>query len=611
MIKLSLPVCLCLLTSLFSLTATADDWPQWRGPNRDGVSHETGLAKEWPAGGPPVVWQVENAGVGYSSLVVKDGRVITQGDLDGVEHIIAYSENDGAVLWAVQPEPVAKALDGRLSMQFERFDSNRDGQLDEVEALAGLGWTFQQFDPVMDGDPERIAAARVTALLAKLDKDGDGKLSYSELPGAMQQNLDRLDVENKAVEAAPLVEQRATALLALADKDADGRISRMESRGTLLDRLYDRVDEKVEGTDKGDGFVTVAEMQKYFLTREPGRDGVVSSEELHNYYLKNQSGRDGVLSKTDLRRAIGGYRNSYGDGPRGTPTIDGNRVYAEGGSGDLTCLDAATGRTIWHLNLSEHLGGGRPGWGYSESPLVVDNWVIVTPGGKNGTLAALNKLTGEVVWRSTGVTQGAHYSSPLVAEIAGVRQIVQFANQNLFGVALDGGKLLWSYSSANNGTANIATPTIAGEYVMASSGYGTGTGLVKIATLNSTEQQADEVYFSKKLQNHHGGVIKVGDYVYGFGGPLVCMNFLTGDVAWQNRSVGKGSLTIADGMLYCLGEGYEVALVEATPEEYREHGRFRIEAFGRPAWAHPVVANGRLYLRNMHRLTAYDVRASR
>jgi outer membrane protein assembly factor BamB len=282
-------------------------------------------------------------------------------------------------------------------------------------------------------------------------------------------------------------------------------------------------------------------------------------------------------------------------------------VYVEGGAGDLTCLDFATGKTVWYKNLAKDFGGGRPGWGYSESPLVEGDLLIVTPGGGKGTLAALNKYTGEEVWRSTN-TEGAHYASPQVADIAGVRQVVQFASKNLFGVRLSDGKHLWSYSHANNGTANVATPIIRGDYVYASSGYGTGGGLVKIVN-DGGEFAAEEIYFDKTLANHHGGVILVGDHLYGFGTGLICQNFMTGENAWKGRSVGKGSLTYADGLLFLLGEGHEVALADATYDGYTETGRFKIEKFDRPSWAHPVVAGGKLYIRNMQKLTAYDVRA--
>jgi outer membrane protein assembly factor BamB len=241
---------------------------------------------------------------------------------------------------------------------------------------------------------------------------------------------------------------------------------------------------------------------------------------------------------------------------------------------------------------------------------MVGDLLIVTPGGKLGTVAALNKNTGEVVWRSEDIQESAQYSSPVLADILGVRQIVQFARENVFGVSLEDGKLLWKYGNANNGTANVATPIVENNHVFASSGYGTGGGLAKISE-DGGGLSATEVYFDKKMANHHGGIVKVGDHMYGFGsGGLICMNFLTGEIAWQDRSVGKGSLLVADGMLYLLGERQEVALAHASPKEYVETGRFKIPSHGRPSWAHPVVAGGRLYIRDQGSLTAYDVRSN-
>ncbi|MEX1096566.1 MAG: PQQ-binding-like beta-propeller repeat protein [Planctomycetales bacterium] len=600
-----------LLLVFLAAAARGDDWPQWRGPNRDAVSRETGLLKAWPERGPAVDWQVENAGVGFSSLAVRDGRVVTQGDLDGVEHTIAFDEKTGRLLWAAHPEPLAKALAERLDREFGRMDKDGDGKLDELEALAGMGWNFTKADePAAEGDSAAIAKGRAAFLFAQLDKNGDGRLDASEAPAALQQQFDRIDREDKSADKQRLAESRAAALLKAHDADGDGRVSKQESRSTPLDRIFGRADKPAADGGKADELLSTEELTAYFTEREPGRDGEVTRDELEGFYAASHPKADGVLRKEDLRGLYGGYRNSYGDGPRGTPTIDGDRVYVEGGSGDVTCFDAATGKTIWHVSLAADLGGGRPGWGYSESPLVVDDLVIVTPGGKGGTLAALDKVTGEVAWRTAAATQGAHYSSPVVAEIAGVRQIVQFAGRTAFGVTMDGANLLWEYDGANNGTANIATAIVDGDRLLFSSSYGKGTGLVEISADTSVRQKAEQVYFTNQLANHHGGMVKVGDHVYSFGsGGLMCLEFDTGEVAWRNRSIGKGSLIHADGMLYCLGERHEVALVEATPEEYRERGRFKIEEFGRPAWAHPVVANGRLYIRNMHRLTAYDVRA--
>ncbi|MCA9228933.1 MAG: PQQ-like beta-propeller repeat protein, partial [Planctomycetales bacterium] len=394
--------------------------------------------------------------------------------------------------------------------------------------------------------------------------------------------------KDEAADVQKLATERAEASLKAADESKDGRVSRQESRGSWLDRKFGQIDERDPATNKGDEELTRNEIVAYLVKSEPGRDGELSADELAGHYASRNPVGDGQLTLEELRGFFGGYRNGMGDGPRGTPTVDGERVYVEGGNGDVTCLEAASGKTIWHVNLRNDFGGNVPGWGYSESPLIVGDRVIVTPGGKQGTVLALNKKTGEKIWQSADLTESAHYVSAALAEIHGIPQIVQFARESVFGVALDDGRLLWKYNAPANGTANCCTPIIDGDLVFASSSYGTGGGLAKVSSAGSL-QEAEEVYFEKKMACHHGGIVKIGDYMYSnAGGALICMNFATGDIAWQSRSVGKGSLVAADGMLYVLSESQQVALVEATPEEYREHGRFKYTGHGRQSWAHPV-----------------------
>ncbi len=288
----------------------------------------------------------------------------------------------------------------------------------------------------------------------------------------------------------------------------------------------------------------------------------------------------------------------------------------------MTCLDARTGEVIWSLHLVKDLGGRVPGWGYSESPLVDGDHLIVTPGGDQGCLAALDKRTGKVVWRSKDVTDRAHYSSAIVANVDGVRQIIQFTGgggrrrdpgaspPRVVGVDAETGRLLWDYTNSANRTANVATPIYQDGYVFTSSAYGTGGGLVRLKR-DGEKFAAEEVYFEKSMANHHGGIVLVDGYLYGFGsGGLICMNFKTGEIAWRARSVRKGSLCYADGHLYCLGERNEMALVEANPREYVEKGRFPTPQTDRPSWAHPVVANGRLYIRDQNLLLCYDISAA-
>ncbi len=587
----------------------AADWPQWRGPDRTGLSAEKGLLKDWPASGPRVAWDVDHVGVGYSSIVVKDGRIYTMGDINGVEHIIALREKDGSLLWAVMPEPVKARLDEKLAAEWKRVDANGDGMIDEIEGMSRFGNQVFDYDTADDGDATKIANARAGRMMKALDKNGDGKLDVTEAGDVLRDDFARIDTADKNADAAALATARAAGIIKQFDKDGDGVVTREESKRTALERQFSRLDRPEQGANKGDDKLTADEVQAYFLKSEKGLDGIVTAEELAAHYARRFANKDGILSKDELRGYYGGFRNDQGDGPRGTPTIDGKRLYIEGGAGDVACLDIETGKTIWHVSLTKDLGGGVPGWGYSESPLIEGDLVIVTPGGKQGTLAALDKNTGQVVWRSTDETQGAHYSSPIVANIQGVRQIIQFANRSLFAVDAKTGKSLWSYTSANNGTANCSTPIVADRFVFAASAYGTGGGLAEIGATAEGKLRANQVYFEKKMQNHHGGMVLVGKHLYGFGsGGLICMEYLTGNIAWTKNSVSKGSLVYADGMLYCLGEGHQVALVEANPAEYVEHGKFKIDRLlNRPSWAHPVVANGKFYIRNQHKLTAYDV----
>lgn len=588
---------------------SAGDWPQWRGPHRDGISLDQRLLKDWPADGPKVVWQVESVGVGYSSIALKDGHIYTQGDLSGVEHIIALDAEDGHTLWAVQPGLVGEQLDARIGTELKQLDKNGDGVISEAEALARFGWDWNKFDTPTSDLPADVAEQRTAASFKELDKNGDGLLSFDEAGSALREAFERIDAADPQVDAALLASQRTAAFFQQLDKNTDGRISRQEARGSSLDRNFNRTDAREPATNKGDDLLTAEEIEAAIKKYQSGRDERISPAELQNHYLQAKLTGDGILSIAELRSALGGYRNGMGDGPRGTPTVDGDRLFVEGGNGDVACLDAATGKTIWNVNLRSDFGGGLPGWGYSESPLVVENLVIVTPGGKGGTLLALDKQTGKSVWQSSEFTEGAHYSSPVVARIGGIRQIVQFSNKSVFGVSLADGKPLWSYAAPANGTANCCTPVVADDFVFASSAYGVGGGLAHIVPAGS-QLLAEEVYFEKKVACHHGGMVQVGDYLYSAGaGPLLCLELKTGKIVWQSRSVGKGSLCVADGMLYILGENHEMALAEATPEGYREHGRFKLAGHDRPAWAHPVVTGGRLYIRDQQTLTAYDVQA--
>jgi outer membrane protein assembly factor BamB len=408
----SVPIAVAgLILSVIALNAQAPsgDWPQWRGPERNGISRETGLLSQWPRSGPPVVWSAAMLGAGYGSIAVQGERVYVQGMRNRQSVVSALNRADGKLLWV-----------------------------------------------------RNIGAAR-----------------------------------------------------------EDGR----------------------------------------------------------------------------------------GSGPRSTPTVEGDRLYALTENGDLACLRAADGTVVWQKNILKEFGGRNISWLISESPLVDGNMVIVTPGGRGAGMVALDKMTGKTIWVSKELSDDAGYASPIVADVGGVRTIMTFTSDAGVGVRASDGKLMWRNSSAANGTANIATPVYSDGRVFFTSSYGTGATLIGLKATGN-EVRAQEIYFTRDMKNHHGGVVLVNGYIYGYNDSiLTCLEFASGKMMWRDRSVGKGAVTYADGHLYILSENNVVGLVEATPAGYREKGRFSIADQGWPSWAHPVVSGGRLYIRNQGTLTSYDVRA--
>jgi outer membrane protein assembly factor BamB len=304
--------------------------------------------------------------------------------------------------------------------------------------------------------------------------------------------------------------------------------------------------------------------------------------------------------------------NNWGDGPRSTPTVDGQRVYTLGAKGTLTCSDAATGEPVWSKSMLD-LGGKTPTWGYCESPIIYGETVICTPGGEQGAIAAFNKETGEVVWRSTELVSQAHYASIVTANRNREDELVQLLPDQLVGVSAKSGKTLWTHPWPLP-TAAIPTPIVRGNFVYATSGYGVGSTLIEV----TPEYSVDEKYKNKVMKNKHGGVILVGDHLYGYSDDIgwVCQEFETGDRVWREReALEMGAVAYADGMLYCVGQKQgDVVLIEASPEGWKEHGRFRLtpqSELRKPEggiWTHPVICAGKLYLRDQNLIYCFDVR---
>lgn len=303
--------------------------------------------------------------------------------------------------------------------------------------------------------------------------------------------------------------------------------------------------------------------------------------------------------------------NNWGDGPRGTPTVDGDFIYALGAQGNLVCVERATGAVKWTKTMQD-LGGSIPTWGFTESPLVYENIVVCTPGGEDGAIAALDKKTGEVVWQTKDVTTGAHYSSLVVREGKDGPELVQLLADQIIGLDPESGEVRWS-SPWPGKVAVIPTPIVKDDMVYVTSGYGVGCKMVEIGD----DGEAKDVYENKVMKDHHGGVILVGDYVYGHSDDVgwVCQELKTGDRVWREReALKKGAIGYADDRFYCISEDEgEVVLIEASPEGWKEHGRFKLDPQTdqrKPAgkiWTHPVINNGKLYLRDQNLIYCYDI----
>ncbi len=310
------------------------------------------------------------------------------------------------------------------------------------------------------------------------------------------------------------------------------------------------------------------------------------------------------------------------EGPACTPTVDGEFLYVEGLGGDLACLQVRDGKIVWQRSLTRDFGGKIPAWSYRESPLVDGDKVICTPGGPDATLVALDKLTGKTIWKSkVPGNPGAAYASAIAIDFDGQREYVQLTQSTLVAVAAADGKFLWRYDkAASRQGINCSTAIYKDGLVFAASAYGAGGGLVKLKKDGNGSVKVEEVYFTKRMQNHHGGMIVIDGCLYGAnggneGGFLVCIDFQTGKILWDERDSGerrapKGSLALADGRLYYRLEDGTMLLIEPNRERFVERGRFaQPDRSGQPAWAHPVIANGKLYLRDQDVLLCYDVKA--
>lgn len=362
-------------------------------------------------------------------------------------------------------------------------------------------------------------------------------------------------------------------------------------------------------SDAGSGYSTPAVVgDRIYLL---GNDG------LENEFVAAHAVADGKkIWSTRLGNVGNPKQQPSFPGARSTPTVDGQVLYALGSDGDLACVEIASGTVKWKKNLRTDFGGKHGEWAYAESPLVEGDMVICTPGGATATLLALNKKTGDVVWKcALPEADESGYASAIIVDYGSIKMVVQLLQKGLVGVEAKTGRFLWRYGKAvSRYGANIPTPVAAGGYIYTASA-GTGGGVVKLK-VQDRGVEAEEIYFGPKLPTAIGGALRLGEFLYGTtGDALTCVEFTSGTVKWQEPALGAASLCSADRRIYLHGENGDVGLVEPSAEGYREKGRFtppdqpkRSNPMEK-AWAYPVVADGRLYVRDHGMLWCYDVKA--
>lgn len=367
---------------------------------------------------------------------------------------------------------------------------------------------------------------------------------------------------------------------------------------------------KAVGAGRGYSSLAIADGKVYTLG-----DGLSTAED-KDEYLQCYNADDGKLiwktkTGTPWNQGQPNWQSS-----RSTPTVDGDRVYVLSPDGTLVCCDSATGAEKWRRDLKAEFGGKKAdSWGYSESVLIDGDKLICTPGGEQTTLVALNKTTGDEIWKTVNPgDRGAGHASVVISEVGGEKVYVQSTGSGPMGVRASDGKLLWQYP-VDRTTAIIPTPIVRGDLVFFVAGYKRGGALLQQVPGADGTVEIKEIYpLQTRLANKHGGVVLVGDYLYGDSddaGIPYCAEFKTGEVKWQKRGSGKNSASVAaaDGRLYIRFAGGTMVLAKVGPDGYDETGSFKIPGSGdRPSWAHPVIDGGRLYLREGDEILCYDIR---
>jgi len=320
-------------------------------------------------------------------------------------------------------------------------------------------------------------------------------------------------------------------------------------------------------------------------------------------------GTDGK-AKGRLAFARGGPRGERA-GMRSTPTVHGGMIYLLNPEGELLCASAANLRKRWQVNILRAFGGRNISWKLAESILVVGNMAVCTPGGQDAGIVALNRQNGKPIWASKGLSDQAAYASCMLMKVGRLPMITTMTAKGLVGVSAASGQFLWRWDRPANRTANCPSPVFEGNRIFEATGYGNGGGAVDIV-VRGNRVSAQQAWETRDMVCHHGGYVLIDGHVYGnHGSGLACIDFKTGQTKWRGRGAGKGSVVYADGRLYCYGEGGTVALVEAKPDGYSLVSQFKLPAGGSGQhWAHPAIADGRLYIRHGDALFCFDIKAA-
>ena len=363
------------------------------------------------------------------------------------------------------------------------------------------------------------------------------------------------------------------------------------------------------GAGRGYSSLAIAEGKIYTLGDAPS-----TAEDKDEYLLCFNEADGKPLWKTKTGKAWSSGQESW-QSSRSTPTVDGERVYVLTPHGDLVCCSTADGNELWRKNLKSDFSGNKAdGWGYSESVLIDGDRLICTPGGSKTTMVALDKKTGDPIWKCVSEgDRGAGHASIVIATVDGHRVYVTTTGSGALGVRADDGERLWQYP-IDRTTAVIPTPIVRGDLVFFSAGYKRGGALLK-QKASGSKVEIEEVYpLNTALANKHGGIVLVGDYLYGDSddaGIPWCAELMTGEIKWKERGSGRksASFAAADGRLYIRFADGTMVLAKASPEKYEEVSKFKIPAGGvRPSWSHPVITGGKLYLREQDRILCYDVK---